>query len=366
MSCPERHIESQESRLQRALLALPILALSGVMGKAFAMGEPIAPVLNRILETSVFDLNGMSVPVIKKFYGIGLLDEIFGHITVAFAQLQFFTDQRAYWQSLVFMTDYAGIYAILFFESCRPSNRKTIFQFPFLLTFLAQLIPVGFMSPLYFYLFYVFTPTEKLTGPSFLLTNWSSCASVLPTVLLAYHVPHLPSFFHESLESRHWWNWVWQLYPVWGSLGMFVFSKILSLGSGASTEAAGQKLQLKTLRITVGVLAAINISIYWYTLYNSNFSMAEMFIPKYFSDKPQDADVALRTIIQYDHIMTFSAALLWLGYHFRDLEVAGICKIHHSSSICIAAIISGMFSPGTFILLGWLAREELLASRRDD
>lgn len=222
------------------------------------------------------------------------------------------------------------------------------------------------MAPLYLYLFYVFTPTEKLTGPSFHLTNWSSCAAVLPTILLAYHVPHLPSFFHQSLEARNWWNWVWQLYPVWGSLGMFVFSKILLLGSGTSPETAGQKLHLQTLRITVGVLAVINTAIYWYTLYNSTFSMSEMFIPKYFSDKPQDADVALRTIIQYDHIMTFSAALLWLGYHFMDLEGAGICKIHYSSSICIAAIISGMFGPGTFVLLGWLAREELLASRRDD
>ncbi|KAH7123281.1 hypothetical protein B0J13DRAFT_599065 [Dactylonectria estremocensis] len=367
MPSSKRRTDGQESRLHRALLALPILALCGIMARVFGMAEPIAPTLENILETSLFDWNGMNVPVLREFYGIGLLNEIFGPITVAFAQLQFFGDQRAYWQSLVFLTDYAGMYAILFLESLRPSNRKTLFQFPSLVLFLAQMIPIGFIGPLYFYLFHVFTPIEKLLSPSFHLTNWSSCAAILPTVLLAYHVPHLPSFFHTSLEARHWWNWVWQLYPVWGSLAIFLFSKvILPLGARVSPLATTQKHQTNTLRITVGILAVMNVSIYWYTLYNSTFSMSEMFVPKYFFDKPAEADVALRTIIQYDYLCTFLAGYWWLGLHFRDLQVAGICKVRFVRTICIAAIISGIFSPGTFLLLAWLAREELMASTKDE
>ncbi|KAH7131125.1 hypothetical protein EDB81DRAFT_728181 [Dactylonectria macrodidyma] len=367
MPSSERQTKSQESRLRRAFLALPILALCGIMARAFGMAEPIAPTLDNIREASLFDWNGVKVPVRRGFYGIGLLDEIFGPITVVFGQLQFFGDQRAYWQSLVFLTDYAGMYAIFFLESFRPSNRGTLFQFPSPVLFLAQLVPIGFIGPLFFYLSYVFTPIEKLSSPSFHLRNWSSCAAVLPTMLLAYHFPHLPSFFHTNLEVRHWWNWVWQLYPVWGSLVILVFSKvILPLGARASLYVTTQKPQTKTLRITVGILAVMNVSIYWYTLYNSKFSISEMFVPKYFFDKPAEADVSLRTIIQYDYLCTFLAGYLWLGLHFRDLQVAGICKVRFVRTVCIAAIISGLFSPGTFLLLAWLAREELLASIKDE
>ncbi|KPM41950.1 hypothetical protein AK830_g4627 [Neonectria ditissima] len=362
MSPSDQQATGQESRLNRALLALPILALAGIMARAFAMAEPIGPVLENILETAHFDWNGMSVPILREFYGIKLLDEIFSHITIAFAQLQFFNDPRAYWQSLVFLTDFAGMYAVLFLESCRQTNRKTLFQFPFLLVFLAQILGIGNLGPLYFYLYYVFTPVEKVTAEDFALTDWASCAAVLPTVVLVYHVPHLPSYFHQSLEARNWWNWVWQLFPVWGSVLMFVLTNMLSLGTAPKSLERVKKPQINTLRATVGVLAAVNVAIYWYTLYNSKFSLSELFIPKYFSENPQEPDVALRTIIQYDYLCTFSGGILWLAYSFRDLEVAGFCKFRYLRTICIAGVIAAVFSPGTLFLVAWLAREELLAS----
>ncbi|KAK7428043.1 hypothetical protein QQZ08_005475 [Neonectria magnoliae] len=330
------------------------------------MAEPIGPVLNKILATSHFNWNGMSVPILREFYGIAWLDEVFSHITIAFAQLQFFNDQRAYWQSLVFLTDFAGMYAVLFLESCRPANRKTLFQFPFILAFLAQMLGIGTLGPLYFYLYHIFSPVEKVTAENFPLTNWAFCASVLPTVILAYHVPHLPSYFHQFLEARNWWNWIWQLFPVWGSLLMFVLSKTLSLGTRSSAQDTTQNTQVQTLRVTVGALAAINIAVHWYTLYTSNFSMSELFIPKYFSEKPQEADVALRTIIQYDYICTFAGGLLWLAYSFRDLEIAGFCKFRYLRTVCIAGTIAVVFSPGTLFLVAWLAREELLASSMEE
>jgi hypothetical protein len=112
-----------ESRLWRALFALPILAFSGLMVRAFAMGEPVGPVIQNMLEDSYFTWDGGSVKILKEFYGITLLDEIFAHITVAFAQLQFFSDPRAYWHSLVFLTDFAGMYMVFLIEGYRPANK---------------------------------------------------------------------------------------------------------------------------------------------------------------------------------------------------------------------------------------------------
>jgi hypothetical protein len=91
-----------------------------------------------------------------------------------------------------------------------------------------------------------------------------------------------------------------------------------------------------------------------------------LFIPKYFSEKPQEADVALRTILQYDYICTFGAAFLWLALHFRDLEAEGICKLRYGRTFLLVALIGGAFGPGTLLLLAWLVREEILAAHADD
>jgi hypothetical protein len=93
------------------------------MVRAFAMGEPVGPVIQNMLENSYFTWDGGSVKILKEFYGITLLDEIFAHITVAFAQLQFFSDPRAYWHSLVFLTDFAGMYMVFLIEGYRPANK---------------------------------------------------------------------------------------------------------------------------------------------------------------------------------------------------------------------------------------------------
>ncbi|KAF4466733.1 hypothetical protein FALBO_6398 [Fusarium albosuccineum] len=150
---------ASEGRLRRALFALPMLGLSAIMTRAFAMGKPIAPVLQGILKDLRFTSpEGVDVGIIKEFYRIPILDGIFAHITVAFAQLQFFTDQKAYWHSLVFLTDFAGMYAVGLIESYRPANKFPALRFPVIYMFLSQLLGIGFLAPIYFYLFYVFTP----------------------------------------------------------------------------------------------------------------------------------------------------------------------------------------------------------------
>lgn len=121
-------IEDGESRRRRALYALPMLGLSAVMIRAAIIARPCGPVFDNIIETRQFDMGGVTSPIITVFWGIPLLDEIYAHITVAFAQMQFFSDPVLYWQSLVFLTDYAGMYAILLLESFRRAPKSALFQ----------------------------------------------------------------------------------------------------------------------------------------------------------------------------------------------------------------------------------------------
>jgi hypothetical protein len=128
MSIKESVSSVNDSRRRRALVALPILAFSLVMCRAMMMTGPIYPVFGSIYRSSRFNWNGLEVPILTTFYGIPIIDQMFSPITIIFAQLQFFTDPRSYWQSLVFVTDYAGMYTLFILESCRQSSKGTVFR----------------------------------------------------------------------------------------------------------------------------------------------------------------------------------------------------------------------------------------------
>lgn len=176
-------------------------------------------------------------------------------------------------------------------------------------------------------------------------------AAVLPTIVLTYYIPHFSSYLHLSLQMRNWWNWVWQPYPVWGAVVLFLFSKM-----------SAPKHDLPTIKFTVGAIAVVNTAVYWYTLYASDLPLLDIILPKYLLDSPQDPAVALRTTIQFDFVCSFSAGYLWLAYHFWDLKAAGICSASWIRILGTALVTGIAFGPGAVLLLGWIVREELLAS----
>ena len=118
-----------ETLTTRAVRASPLLLVAGLMFRAFLFVEPVGDVFAGFLKRGVFSLNDVEIPILKSFYGIPLLDEILTHTTLAFAQLQLWpADQVAWWHSLVFLTDFAAVYAICLLESCRPTSKGTLLQ----------------------------------------------------------------------------------------------------------------------------------------------------------------------------------------------------------------------------------------------
>lgn len=230
---------------------------------------------------------------------------------------------------------------------------------PFLLAFFGQFIPIGILSPIYLFFAYVLSPPQKFASPAARAISPVHAVAVLPTIVLAYYVPHFPCFFHESHAARNWWNWVWQLYPVWGSAMFFIWTKILAVGVASKSSRS-------IIRPSLSVLAAINTATYWYTIYNSEVPLAEVYIPKYFIHAPVDPVVAMRTIIQYDYICCFSAALLWLAFLIRDLKASGEVKLSWVVILGLTVVVSGVCGAGTMLLLGWAWRDEVLAKGADE
>ncbi|KAH6992981.1 hypothetical protein EDB82DRAFT_427542 [Fusarium venenatum] len=334
---PGRTALPTESRFRRALYALPFLAITALMTRAFGMAEPIGPTIEEMVKTSVFIGPGFNVPIIKGFYGIPVLDDIFDVVTSAFVHLQFYFDEKAYWQSLVFLTDFAGI--------------------PVVFLFVSQIIAIGCTAPIFFFLAYIFTPAYKLTTPSLGRLSVGPCKAIYAAVILGYYLPHFPSYFNDSLENRNWWNWIWQLFPVWCCSIMFVLSKVLARMNKSNGKLNSER---DALRILIGACSFISMAAWWCTVAFMSDSVFEVFVPQYLINYPQDPSVGLRTVIQFDYICCYAAGYLWLAYHFRDLEKVGVCSISWVRAIGVTVVLGFVVGPGTLFPILWLLREELL------
>ncbi|RGP73154.1 hypothetical protein FLONG3_6470 [Fusarium longipes] len=324
-----------ESRFRRALKALPFLALTVLMTRAFGMAEPIGPTIEEIVSSSVFTSPGVSVPIIRGFYGVPVLDDIFNIVTVAFANLQFYVDEKAYWQSLT--------------RKCIPC-----FQI---------MIAIGCTAPIFFFLAYVFTPAYKLTTPSLCRLGTGPCKAIYVSLIVGYYVSHFPSYFNTSLEGRNWWNWIWQLFPIWTCSIMFVLSKTFTYTDGAAIEIETER---NLLRGAMGACSLISMGTWWYTVSTTNDSVFEVFVPQYLVNFPRDPSVGLRTVIQFDYICCYTAGYLWLAYHFRDLEKVGVCSISWARAAVVTVVLSFVVGPGTLFPILWLLREELLMAPNDE
>lgn len=235
---------------------------------------------------------------------------------------------------------------------------------PVVFLFLSQMFGIGFLAPIFFFLFYIFTPAYKLTTPSLYRPGAAPCMALLPTVVLGYYVTHFPSFFHSSLEARNWWNWIWQLFPIWGSIIMLVLSKIISQPKEQTPRK--WKQELNAIRLAIGVISIISTITWWYTILNMDSSVFEVFIPQHFLKTPQEPILGLRTVIQFDYICCYSAGFLWLAYHFKDLENVGVCSISWIRAGCASVVLGCLLGPGTMFPLIWLLREELLVATQPD
>ena len=110
------------SRLGRALIALPFLAISH-----YALREMDGATLQANQQLSLkkgkIEWEGGSVAIPSSFFGIPILDQVFAGISVTFSPSAFGYDGVAWWQMLSFLTDLGPMYVMWYLESSRKANQ---------------------------------------------------------------------------------------------------------------------------------------------------------------------------------------------------------------------------------------------------
>lgn len=118
--------------LARALVALPILLLTPFILRALSFADPsVSTLLESIRATPAFQLGDQTFSPRSSLLGvvrIPVVDDILATITAAFSLVHIFPERNgAYWQCLVFLTEFAGVYALLLLEACRGVNGGRLF-----------------------------------------------------------------------------------------------------------------------------------------------------------------------------------------------------------------------------------------------
>ena len=90
----------------------------------------------------------------------------------------------------------------------------------------AQFFGPGVVAPLYFFLHYVNTPLNRMRIPRMRKINPQFARKIFLTLALFSYLPVLLMFLGPSPSIRHAWAWVWQMFPLWVSVGQWIRTRM--------------------------------------------------------------------------------------------------------------------------------------------
>jgi hypothetical protein len=188
---------------------------------------------------------------------------------------------------------------------------------------------------------------------------------LLPILLLTYYIPAYAMLFWPTFSGRDSWLFLWQMFPVWIFLTTRLFSSFVPDTTVTDRfESPGRDLPV--IRYTIGTLVTVSSAVWGFTCIRALFQIGlfGVFIPGSLPSQTTTLAAFAREFLKFDEIFLFGNTFLWLGLLFWDLKHAGMlntCWFQLLGYLLVSVVALG---PGATAGLGWLWRENILASTR--
>lgn len=192
----------------------------------------------------------------------------------------------------------------------------------------------------------------------------SYTSTVLLSMVICYWIPLVGQFFAPTMEARHTWNWVWQVFPLTISLMQRLLAWTVVPNTVNEDRYTQPLRDLPAIFWQIGISAVASAAVWIYTVTQVPFSLTELFIPTEFDISGNNFVMAIRQILQWDWLIIFSACFIWLAYSFWDLKAAGMVKQSWLTLFAGCAASFATVGPGATFAAGWSYREYCLAYRR--
>lgn len=255
-------------------------------------------------------------------------------------------------RTLSLFVDTGLIYALWLIESNRRANSLTIMRFPLIFGILSQATGHGVVAPCFYFIHYTLGTLEKFACADRRLTDLAYTRTILPIMLLGMSAPLVLQAAGISIDvSQSQWQLTWTLLPPLAiSITQWLLVKTgISKSTVFQDAMTNWKQDLPTLRRLVYVLSAISGGVWMYNL----------------SRVSSSGGFQIGTSLQWNWFGMTLASVIWLGLLFSDLHRAGMIESISKGLICKSVAIAIFAGPVASVALGWLWREEILASKRE-
>ncbi|VUC30810.1 unnamed protein product [Clonostachys rosea] len=344
------------SKIFRAVGAVPFLLVAAWSFQTMDL-DKIAATATPFALAKTIEWDGGKVSIID-FHGVPFLDDLWRGGTATFSVSSFGYDSIAAWQVFTFLVDLGPIYAIWILESTRGANQWSPAYLPTLFSLAAQVLGIGSVAPIFYFLCIVFGPSASslAASPPQRRTVWhQSNLLLIPIVLLLHTSEIFGMFLPHSYDARHYWTWAWQLSPMWIGLANIILGQAVGLLRVSFSPAVASKLML-------GILALVSAAVWIYTVTFSPHSLPTLFLPEV---GPQDGLILhSRKALQADEVAAYVSTFLWLIYAFADLYLAGLVGTAWLVYAALLPLVTLAVGPGATYVLGWYIRESILSSSK--
>ncbi|KAF2278002.1 uncharacterized protein EI97DRAFT_500213 [Westerdykella ornata] len=355
------------SRAGRAIQALPLLFLSVL---AFYNMDILHLMLapNPIQDGKITYSPTRSVTLPEKFHLIPGVDPVIRNVVTGFAPSTLEEDKPSAWQMVVFLSDCGLLHLLWCLEGERGASRGGPAGFPTLFQTLAQLVGGGTTLPIVYFLSHVFR-SPLPARPTYSIRINTHHAFIYTFLLLPLHSLPVWLMYHAStLQDRHWWTWLWQLYPVRVSLGYYILRTLFETRGRkqASTATASKPNSIhhsnhyhRHLLLALLPLIAISAGLWLHTLLASSYSLYEIFYPSPLPDELLGTFTGqMQVLLKWDYIFVVASSLLWWGYEMWDLKRVGRVTARGIAVLVVMWVGMGMvLGPAVGVAVVWLVRE---------
>lgn len=209
---------------------------------------------------------------------------------------------------------------------------------------MSQLKGAGIIMPIYYFLHYLTTPPKNFLAIDHRMTNIAYSKTLLPAIIATYILPSAAMFFYPDLMVRQYVNGIWQLYPLWLSLGHRLLAHTVK-DTTSHDRRHNPKTDVQYLRPAYLLTGLLSASVYLLLWAGSPYAMKAIFFSGLRNPGQAVTVVAPASarFLRYDYICTLGAGLYWTALQFWDLK-----RAQRTTTSWLKFL--GIMTPSTFFL----------------
>ena len=200
--------------------------------------------------------------------------------------------------------------------------------------------------------------------------NATKTISVILGLAAGYYLPTYANFTAPSLESRVWWNAIWQIFPVTVPVIATLASRISPQDQKLpdepqekQTKQARKSRNMTAIRCTYIGLTAVSAVSWIHALRSApaGTSLTSMFWPGINPNASQVTSLVdgIARFLKYDQLCGMASGFIWLGLRLHELKQSGASFSWLKASGAFLGTTLAL-GPGSAFALGWGWKEELM------